>query len=262
MNRAEQELPPTGVQHYVYVEANEKIVLVKLEKLHVYIKAPFTLFAIYCMFLPEAKMVLFTSLLFIPYIAIRIVLILVSKWLSFTQIEKVRGIIYCIEAFTALTLFTLQYIAHVDVLPSMDYFLGKGFISLAFGSLIAFFFFHSVLGLLFILYFLTHIYLCVTGNKVRTSVRDQRRSSQHYWDEIEDDMSVDIQEAPDMFDQPEAQPRSRLADLSRVFDRQLFEKHKECTICLNEFKENDLVSPLPCDTRHYFHSSCIERWFN
>lgn len=36
---------------------------------------------------------------------------------------------------------------------------------------------------------------------------------------------------------------------------------KECAICLNEFSENNDVSPLPCDIRHYFHTDCIEQWF-
>ena len=31
-------------------------------------------------------------------------------------------------------------------------------------------------------------------------------------------------------------------------------------ICLLPFEESDLVTPLPCDIRHYYHTSCIEQW--
>ena len=37
-----------------------------------------------------------------------------------------------------------------------------------------------------------------------------------------------------------------------------FTKTTECAICFLEFKEDDEVTPLPCDTSHYFHSECIE----
>lgn len=33
---------------------------------------------------------------------------------------------------------------------------------------------------------------------------------------------------------------------------------QECSICLGQLEENDLVRRLTC--RHYFHSSCIDRW--
>ena len=31
-------------------------------------------------------------------------------------------------------------------------------------------------------------------------------------------------------------------------------------ICLVNFDEDSLVTPLPCDIRHYFHTTCIEQW--
>jgi len=27
------------------------------------------------------------------------------------------------------------------------------------------------------------------------------------------------------------------------------------------FNEDDTVTPLPCDNKHYFHSECIVSWF-
>jgi len=37
----------------------------------------------------------------------------------------------------------------------------------------------------------------------------------------------------------------------------------ECAICMEPFNENqDYVSPLTCDARHFYHSDCIEEWLN
>ena len=33
-----------------------------------------------------------------------------------------------------------------------------------------------------------------------------------------------------------------------------------CVICIMLFADADMVTPLPCDKRHYFHSLCIEQW--
>ena len=34
----------------------------------------------------------------------------------------------------------------------------------------------------------------------------------------------------------------------------------ECSICLNTFEDEDLITPLSCDIRHYFHHACIKEW--
>ena len=31
-------------------------------------------------------------------------------------------------------------------------------------------------------------------------------------------------------------------------------------ICLVNFDQDSMVTPLPCDIRHYFHTECIEKW--
>ena len=46
-----------------------------------------------------------------------------------------------------------------------------------------------------------------------------------------------------------------------MFDYDKFNDHDECTICLEEYTDECMVTPLPCDARHYFHSACIESWF-
>ena len=28
-----------------------------------------------------------------------------------------------------------------------------------------------------------------------------------------------------------------------------------------DFEANDIVTPLPCDIRHVYHTTCIEKWF-
>ena len=34
----------------------------------------------------------------------------------------------------------------------------------------------------------------------------------------------------------------------------------ECSICLCAFGDDEMVVPLPCNPRHYFHEACIEHW--
>ncbi len=35
---------------------------------------------------------------------------------------------------------------------------------------------------------------------------------------------------------------------------------KECIICMDEFKEEDMIDDVTCDKRHYFHSKCLSVW--
>lgn len=51
-----------------------------------------------------------------------------------------------------------------------------------------------------------------------------------------------------------------LGKMSRLFDFSEFSEHKECVICLMPFTNDCMVTTLPCDERHYFHSKCIEEW--
>ena len=46
----------------------------------------------------------------------------------------------------------------------------------------------------------------------------------------------------------------------RTFNPKQFTSQKECAICLSEFTEQDQVTTLSCDIKHYFHSACIENW--
>ena len=33
-----------------------------------------------------------------------------------------------------------------------------------------------------------------------------------------------------------------------------------CTICLEKFKDQEIISELPCDSRHIFHFDCLAMW--
>ena len=39
------------------------------------------------------------------------------------------------------------------------------------------------------------------------------------------------------------------------------ELEETCIICLNSFQLGDIVSTLPCNKRHMFHTYCLEKWF-
>jgi hypothetical protein len=38
-------------------------------------------------------------------------------------------------------------------------------------------------------------------------------------------------------------------------------ENKECAICLEELKPGQEISPMPCDSRHVYHSECAKKWF-
>ena len=56
------------------------------------------------------------------------------------------------------------------------------------------------------------------------------------------------------------QPMRQLTMNESRFNPYLFDSYKECTICMESFKQGDKVIALPCDKRHYFHSECILSW--
>ena len=52
-----------------------------------------------------------------------------------------------------------------------------------------------------------------------------------------------------------------LQNLGRVkFSKAKNRNETTCAICMEEFSEEDQITPLPCDERHYFHAKCIEGW--
>ena len=51
------------------------------------------------------------------------------------------------------------------------------------------------------------------------------------------------------------------AIVQRRYNREDFKEQEQCAICMCDFTEDDEVTPLPCNTAHYFHSACITPWF-
>lgn len=46
------------------------------------------------------------------------------------------------------------------------------------------------------------------------------------------------------------------------FSRQGQAGENACPICLVDYTEEDEITPLPCDDRHFFHSDCIQGWLD
>ena len=40
------------------------------------------------------------------------------------------------------------------------------------------------------------------------------------------------------------------------------EQMVDCVICMEEFKEDDVILVLPCDVKHYFHKKCTMAWLD
>ena len=38
------------------------------------------------------------------------------------------------------------------------------------------------------------------------------------------------------------------------------DRQEECAICLCAFEDDQEITPLSCDVRHYFHYECIQQW--
>lgn len=50
------------------------------------------------------------------------------------------------------------------------------------------------------------------------------------------------------------------AIVQRKYNAADFKEHTECAICKCDFEEDEDVTPLPCNTAHYFHKACITPW--
>jgi E3 ubiquitin-protein ligase DOA10 len=44
------------------------------------------------------------------------------------------------------------------------------------------------------------------------------------------------------------------------FDAGVFTHDNNCPICMEEYLATDEVTQLKCDSRHYFHTACLEAW--
>jgi hypothetical protein len=48
--------------------------------------------------------------------------------------------------------------------------------------------------------------------------------------------------------------------VSKKFDPSKENPFDSCIICMVEYSENDEITTLPCDDKHYFHPECIKGW--
>lgn len=46
------------------------------------------------------------------------------------------------------------------------------------------------------------------------------------------------------------------------YDPKLHTEESTCAICACDFESGQPLIPLHCDSRHLFHSFCIQRWLN
>ena len=52
-----------------------------------------------------------------------------------------------------------------------------------------------------------------------------------------------------------------IGSLSKIpYDPIKFRHQKNCTICFEDFQQDESITPLSCDIRHYFHTECIQTW--
>ena len=45
-----------------------------------------------------------------------------------------------------------------------------------------------------------------------------------------------------------------------IYDPSKFKTSNECAICFCEYESDAQITPLPCSTKHYFHTACITEW--
>lgn len=64
----------------------------------------------------------------------------------------------------------------------------------------------------------------------------------------------------DVLDENIVQLKTKL--FKTYFNKDIFDTQDYCAICMMPFTLKSVVSPLPCDLRHYFHAKCIESWLD
>ena len=64
----------------------------------------------------------------------------------------------------------------------------------------------------------------------------------------------------DLRENLQQQPLAMLTLNESKFNPFMYEACSECAICMDTFENGQLVTALPCDERHYFHSKCILAW--
>lgn len=71
-----------------------------------------------------------------------------------------------------------------------------------------------------------------------------------------DPMEIAIQESLNNYKHAEKKPIKLQIDILKFSETE--KKHKTCTICQEDFNNEDNVSIIDCN--HYFHENCISEW--
>ena len=100
----------------------------------------------------------------------------------------------------------------------------------------------GLMALLFIITVALLIYCCCTGQNLGIFQENEQAGRQPLLPHEQEQMT------------------EKLKLMSSVFDQSKHREQSECCICMVEYQPSDMVTPLPCDKRHFFHSECIERW--
>ena len=58
----------------------------------------------------------------------------------------------------------------------------------------------------------------------------------------------------------EQKPKS--PDSVQFYTPQYHETNDECSICVSEFTDYEIVTKLACNDKHIFHKSCITKWIS
>ena len=48
----------------------------------------------------------------------------------------------------------------------------------------------------------------------------------------------------------------------KEFNKHEFTEHDECIICRSTFVKREKIIILPCNKKHYFHASCVQKWLD
>ena len=91
------------------------------------------------------------------------------------------------------------------------------------------------------------------SNNVRIFSRMQNRRDESEESGDDDDDEDDILFYADSNSDEIDLPENTLNDISKLDN-----ENKKCVICLEEFKDEDVVTNLQC--LHIFHSSCLKKW--
>ena len=93
------------------------------------------------------------------------------------------------------------------------------------------------------------------SSKNRALIKNlQELDYKRYRREIHADMTYGFQEGDAKF------WRERLTEEEYAGDEENGVQMPHCAICMDYFRPDDTVSPMPCHVTHLYHTDCIKPW--